>query len=175
MRHSHPVTWAVFILLLICAVLFVSGTAGGLPPMVASHFDAAGQPNAFMTRSGYTRFVLCAAVGFPVVIVGILTAVYANAKQMKLPNRDYWLAPERIARTRTLSGGAWRVVWLADGDSGVFRPLAGVDRPSPTTAPFIRAGLCRRTGHLPLRHRGVDQRAQFLVSPAPVILRASAA
>jgi uncharacterized membrane protein len=107
--RPHRITWSVFIALLLLAILFVTGTASELPPMVASHFDASGQPNAFMSRSGYIRFVLCFAVGFPVAIVIILTMVYSRATDLKLPNRDYWLAPQRLDRTRAflVAHGVW--------------------------------------------------------------------
>jgi hypothetical protein len=103
------VTWSVFILLLLFAILFVTGTSSELPVTVASHFDAAGQPNAFMSRSGYIRFVLCLAVGLPVAVVAILTTVYSRATDMKLPNREYWLAPQRLDRTRAflVAHGVW--------------------------------------------------------------------
>jgi hypothetical protein len=58
-RHPHRVTWSVFVLFLVFAILLVTGTASQLPLTVASHFDAAGQPNAFMSRGAYIRFVLC--------------------------------------------------------------------------------------------------------------------
>jgi uncharacterized membrane protein len=108
-RYSHRVTWVVFIALLAFAILFVVGTVSQLPPMVASHFDAAGQANAFMSRSGYTRFVLCLALGLPLAVVAILTAVYSRATDLKLPNREYWLAPQRIDRTRAflVAHGVW--------------------------------------------------------------------
>jgi uncharacterized membrane protein len=108
-RYPHRVTWSVFVLLLFFAILFVTGTASQLPPTVASHFDAAGQPNAFMSRSGYVRFMLCLAAGFPVLVVLILRTVYSRATNMKLPNRDYWMAPERVARTRAflVAHGVW--------------------------------------------------------------------
>jgi uncharacterized membrane protein len=108
-RFSHWVTWTVFIVLLLFAILYVTGTTSQLPPTVAAHFNSAGHPNAFMSRSGYSRFILCFAVGFPVVIVAILTAVYSRATEMKVPNREYWLAPQRIGRTRAflVAHGVW--------------------------------------------------------------------
>jgi uncharacterized membrane protein len=108
-RFPHWVTWSVFIVLLLFAVLYVTATAPQLPSTVASHFNSAGHPNAFMSRSGYTRFILCFAVGFPILIVAILTAVYSRATEMKLPNREYWLAPQRIGRTRAflVAHGVW--------------------------------------------------------------------
>jgi uncharacterized membrane protein len=108
-RHPHWVSWSLFVGLLLFAILYVTGTAPDLPPTVAAHFNAAGQPNAFMSRSGYTRFVLCVAVALPVAVVAILTAVYSRATDMKLPNRDYWLAPQRIDQTRAflVAHGVW--------------------------------------------------------------------
>lgn len=108
-RYPHRVTWSVFVLLLVFAILFVTGTAPQLPLTVASHFDAAGQPNAFMSRGGYIRFVLCMAVGLPAVVVAILWVVYSHAADLKLPNRDYWLAPGRLDRTRAflIAHGVW--------------------------------------------------------------------
>jgi hypothetical protein len=95
--------------MLLFAALFVTGTASRLPLTVASHFDGAGQPNAFMSRGGYVRFVLCFAVGLPVVVVTILSAAYSRATDLKLPNRDYWLAPQRLERTRAflVAHGVW--------------------------------------------------------------------
>jgi uncharacterized membrane protein len=104
-----PATWLVFIALLLFAIVFVSSTISELPLTVASHFDGAGRANAFMSRSGYARFALCFAVGLPSVVVGVLTLVFSRATDFKLPNRDYWLAPERIDRTRTflVAHGVW--------------------------------------------------------------------
>jgi uncharacterized membrane protein len=62
---KHRATWSVFIALLAFAMLFVMSTVSELPPTVASHFDAAGQANAFMSRSGYTQFILCLTLGLP--------------------------------------------------------------------------------------------------------------
>jgi hypothetical protein len=108
-RYPHRATWSAFILLLLFAIFFVTGTASQLPPDVASHFDAAGQPNAFMSRSGYIRFVLCLAIGLPSIVAFTLTMVYSRATELKLPNRDYWLAPQRLDRTRSflIAHGVW--------------------------------------------------------------------
>ncbi len=108
-RPAHRISWAVFIGLMLFAVTFVLRTESLLPSLVASHFDAAGHPNAFMTHGGYVRFVLALAVGLPLLMVMLLAAVYSNAADMKLPNRDYWLAPQRIQETRAflIAHAAW--------------------------------------------------------------------
>jgi uncharacterized membrane protein len=100
--NAQRFSWVVFFLLLLFAVIFVMYTVPGMPAKVASHFDAAGYPNAFMTRGGYTGFVLALAIGLPVALVALLTFVYSHANDMKLPNRDYWLAPEHIEQTRAI-------------------------------------------------------------------------
>jgi uncharacterized membrane protein len=103
------IPWLVFGLMLLFAILYVTRTVADMPPLVASHFDSAGHANAYMARSSYTKFILGMSVGLPIAMVTLLTLVYSNARDMKLPNRDYWLAPERIAQTRALlvSYGVW--------------------------------------------------------------------
>jgi uncharacterized membrane protein len=106
---AYGMTWVVFAVLLLGFVFFVTATAPQLPPWVASHFDAGGNANAFMSKQGYVRFVLVLGLGLPVGLVALLSAVYRRAPDLKLPNRDYWLAPERIAGTRRYltAHGVW--------------------------------------------------------------------
>jgi uncharacterized membrane protein len=96
------IPWVAFALALLFAIFYFSQTVANLPPMVASHFDGAGFPSTYMTRAFYTKFVFGMGVGFPIAMVALLSLVYSRAGDMKLPNRDYWLAPERIAKTRAL-------------------------------------------------------------------------
>jgi uncharacterized membrane protein len=101
--------WIAFALALLFAIFYFSNTVASLPPLVASHFDAAGHPNAHMTREFYTKFIFAMGVGFPIAMVALLTVIYSKASDMKLPNRDYWLAPEHIAQTRSMlvAHGVW--------------------------------------------------------------------
>ncbi len=96
------IPWIAFGLLLLFAIVYFCNTVPHLPPLVASHFDAAGSPTAHMTREFYAKFLFAIGVGLPIAMVALLTGVYSKASDMKLPNRDYWLAPERIAQTRAL-------------------------------------------------------------------------
>jgi hypothetical protein len=98
----NKIPWIVFAGALLFAIFYISSTVLSLPPMVASHFDGAGLPTAHMTRTFYTKFVFGMGVGFPVAMVALLSLVYSKASDMKLPNREHWLAPERIAQTRAL-------------------------------------------------------------------------
>jgi uncharacterized membrane protein len=94
--------WIVFAFALLFAICYFSSTVSSLPALVASHFDAAGAPTGRMTREFYTKFVFGMGVGLPIAMVALLTLIYSKANEMKMPNRDYWLAPERIAHTRAL-------------------------------------------------------------------------
>jgi hypothetical protein len=73
---------------------------------VASHFDAAGQVNGWQSREAFC--------GMYAGIVALLTLLFLLAPlfmgllsdaRLNLPNKDYWLAPERRAQSRA---------WLAD-------------------------------------------------------------
>jgi uncharacterized membrane protein len=107
--------WAFFAAALLLAIFYVTQTSPQLPPFVASHFDAAGVPNAFMAHNTHVRFMLTMCVGLPLSLVAIMSAVYSYANNIKIPNRDYWLAPERSAATRSLliARGLWFGVLLA--------------------------------------------------------------
>jgi len=98
----NKIPWIAFALALLFAIFYISSTVSSLPPMVASHFDGAGFATAHFTRAFYTKFVFGMGVGFPVAMVALLNLIYSKASDMKMPNRDYWLAPERIAQTRAL-------------------------------------------------------------------------
>jgi uncharacterized membrane protein len=110
LKSMSKTPWIVFALALLFAVAFFSSTAPHLPALVASHFDGTGYPTAHMSREFYIKFVFIMGVGFPIAMVTLLTAIYSRANDMKLPNRDYWLAPERIAQTRALLVS--HVVWF---------------------------------------------------------------
>jgi serine/threonine-protein kinase len=91
-----------FILLLVASALFVWLTSASLPPVVASHFGASGAANGFMSRSVYLGFMLAVVVLVPTLVAlsgqlaRLLPASFVN-----LPNRTYWLAPERRDSTAT--------------------------------------------------------------------------
>lgn len=71
-----------------------------LPQRVASHFAASGMPNGWMTKSLFLTIY-----GFtllPVLVVEFLVPrLIANSPsaRLNLPNKEYWLTPERRAAT----------------------------------------------------------------------------
>jgi uncharacterized membrane protein len=98
----NRIAWIAFAAMLLFAIVYFAATTPNLPPLVASHFDGSGYPTAYMTRNFYTKFVFFMGVGLPIALVALLSLIYSRASDMKMPNRDYWLAPERIALTRAL-------------------------------------------------------------------------
>jgi uncharacterized membrane protein len=71
-----------------------------LSEVVASHFNASGVPNGWQTKASFFSMligvsVLAAAIGFGVPrIIATMPPELIN-----LPNKRYWLAPERAAET----------------------------------------------------------------------------
>ena len=106
---SHTLTWVAFIAMLLLATAFVVTSSHQLPTHVAVHFDASGQATSFMSGGQYRLFILAFAIGLPIVLVATLRSVYSRAKNFNLPNREYWLAPQRIFRTRSflVAHGVW--------------------------------------------------------------------
>lgn len=95
------------------AAAFVIGTGlTMLPPTVASHFNAAGAADGFMQRGTYVAFMVATAAGVPLLLGATGLWIRAlPADLINLPNKDYWLAPER--RDASLAAlSAW-LQWLA--------------------------------------------------------------
>ena len=83
---------------LITAAGFVWYTSGELPPVLASHFGPGGEPNGFSGRTTYTAIMLVMVVGVPLLVASTARIVRGlPIGLVNLPNREYWLAPERRA------------------------------------------------------------------------------
>jgi uncharacterized membrane protein len=95
---DRPGPW--FALLVVCCAAFVWRTSASLPLVVASHFGASGAANGSMSRDLYVRFMLAIVIGAPVLLVVVShLATGGSGARINLPNRDYWLAPERREQT----------------------------------------------------------------------------
>ncbi|MBI5890884.1 MAG: hypothetical protein HZB47_09430 [Nitrosomonadales bacterium] len=88
------------LLTLVFAVAFVLVTGRSLPPVVASHFIAGGAANGFVPRDTYMHLTVALLVALP-LLISLLTSIGSMlpARFINLPNREYWLAPERQADT----------------------------------------------------------------------------
>lgn len=92
----------ILVLLYLSFVACLLASRPFLPERVATHFDGAGRPNGWMSRTGHLAFTLALGTGLPAVMVGTCFMVrYLPARMINIPRREYWLAPERRALTST--------------------------------------------------------------------------
>ncbi len=133
--------------------MLVAGAAGfvwltslSLPDVVASHFAGNGSANGFTSRGAYIGLMLALVVGLPALLTVVSHFGLGSPKaRINLPNRDYWLAPERRAGTVSYLRGhlarfsAVLVVFLCYVHWLVVR--ANAVRPPHLSTPWINAGL----------------------------------
>lgn len=84
-----------------------------LPLNVASHFNAAGQPDAWTSRAAHVLVMALVGLGLPLLLLTVFWGVrYLPVAIVNLPHREYWLAPERRRQTSTtvLELGLWFVI-----------------------------------------------------------------
>ena len=75
-------------------------TARQLPERVASHFNGAGEPNGWMSRTTHLEFMAGLGTGLPLLLVVVAVLVrFLPAGLINIPNREYWLGPERRRQT----------------------------------------------------------------------------
>jgi uncharacterized membrane protein len=82
-----------------------------LPPVVASHFNASGAPNAWQPKGAFAMTL--------VILYLLFTLLWLSVPQLlrsvpvglvNLPNREYWLAPQRRDHTAHVIGD--QLAWL---------------------------------------------------------------
>ncbi len=66
------------------------------PGRVPSHFDAAGRPNAWSSRDEFFFLQVGVTLGIAALFIGLPWLLRSTpASLINLPNKSYWLAPER--------------------------------------------------------------------------------
>lgn len=90
----------IFLALVAVAAIQIAHFHPLMPEKMASHFDGRGVANGWMSRDGF--------VGVYVFVLALMSAMFfllprglakLPPSMINLPNRDYWLAPERRAKT----------------------------------------------------------------------------
>lgn len=84
-----------YLVFIICVV----ATLGKLPVLMATHFDLTGHANGWMGRTSYLELTCGTVLGLPLFMVGVTLITGRLGRGLNIPNRDYWLAPERRAAT----------------------------------------------------------------------------
>ena len=115
-RNLFPVAIAIFGYA--AFVVGMAATYARLPERMASHFDASGVANGWMSRDSYVWFMVGTVTFVSLLMVGTFSLIrYLPNAVINIPRRDYWLAPERRDETaRTLA----RFGLLMAGFEGLF-------------------------------------------------------
>ncbi|HTR58430.1 MAG TPA: DUF1648 domain-containing protein [Casimicrobiaceae bacterium] len=97
MRYFAPM-----LLVALCAAgaAILYATADSLPAVVASHFDLAGYANRTMSRGSYLLLISLLMFGLPLLVVELnIILPRFVPRLLRIPARDYWLAPEHRDET----------------------------------------------------------------------------
>jgi uncharacterized membrane protein len=85
----------LFCVLAIGLIAVVLVTLKQLPPVVASHFDAAGVPNGWSSRPVYALLLMIIGIILPLGVIGLITSLTRKGPaRLNIPARDYWTRPE---------------------------------------------------------------------------------
>ena len=98
--HNPNYLNAALFILMAGAIYFVITTSTNLPLQMASHFNAEGIADGFMSQEGYTNTMLALIVLVP----GLLTLTPLGMRKLpanliNIPHKEYWLTPERREHT----------------------------------------------------------------------------
>lgn len=111
------IIWAISVVLFIASVFIF---AQSLPNRVATHFDATGHPNGWMTRAQYISFFILSGVVFSGFVIGVCYMIrFFPSSTLNVPNKEYWRLPENysVACDILFSKSFWLAamgpVWLA--------------------------------------------------------------
>jgi uncharacterized membrane protein len=100
MRSSSKLPSAAFVFLAFVGFLQARMFAATMPPVVATHFGSSGAPNGWQTQSQFFTLEVillgvCILLAFGIPrLIGALPLSLVN-----VPNKEYWLAPERREET----------------------------------------------------------------------------
>lgn len=102
---------AAFFLLAAALAVVLLASYDRMPDVVASHFDGAGVPNGWSSRSAYLLLLLAIGVLMPLSAIGVVLAVTRSGpRHLNIPARDYWTRPEHGAEAvRRVRAYMW---WL---------------------------------------------------------------
>lgn len=94
----------IFAFMVLIAAMQAAHYYPRLPDMVASHFGAGGKSDGWMAKGSFVAFYLgtLAFIAGTFVLIQVLTGNLHRIPRscINLPNKEYWLAPERIQESQ---------------------------------------------------------------------------
>lgn len=110
--NTLPLRIGLLVVLYISFGVSLFESASMLPERVATHFNAAGAANGWMSRTDHLALISGFALAFPLFLIGICWSIrFLPAGLVNIPHREYWLADER--RNETASYLVRHSVWFA--------------------------------------------------------------
>ena len=108
LHFGKPLFWVLAATL----IALVLATLGQLPPVVASHFDAAGVPNGWSSRPTYAVLLITVGAVLPVGMLGLIHALTRRGPHLlNIPAAAFWNRTEhRDEAVRRVHAYVW---WLA--------------------------------------------------------------
>jgi uncharacterized membrane protein len=104
----------LYIFLFLAGLLLVAYYYPQMPLRMASHFAADGRPNGWMPREPFFLIMFLVTASSAMVAFFAPRQIAAKSNdRINLPNRDYWLAPER--REETMRYIAAMMGWFGCG------------------------------------------------------------
>lgn len=83
------------------AAIYFSSVYPQLPETVAMHFNASGVADNYQPKSGFLDTLIAVTSAVAVLVFGVPAIIKILPAQLaNLPNKQYWLSPERVADTQ---------------------------------------------------------------------------
>ncbi|MBB6051083.1 DUF1648 domain-containing protein [Armatimonas rosea] len=117
-QEKRPLSWAQKTLLVLpaLAAAHCAYYYSALPEKMASHFGPSGQADGWMSKTSFMIFYLALVSIFSLMWIGIGAILKKTPNDMiNLPNKEYWLAPERWEQTIARLGHQMSVFGIATG------------------------------------------------------------
>jgi uncharacterized membrane protein len=91
----HHIALIMWLGLSLVFVTYVRMSSSAMPEQVATHFDGAGNPNGWTTRSASMGFMTWTGLGLAALFAGMgYVGRFIPPRYFNIPNAEHWLAPE---------------------------------------------------------------------------------
>ncbi len=87
-----------------------------LPDTMATHFDGSGRPNGWTSKTAFFALYLAFVAMLLLIFLGS-GRLFMWRYEMRIPEREYWLAPER--REETIAFLHRRMLWMGVASVGL--------------------------------------------------------